>query len=653
MTASHRLVLRVEAGKLALQEACQSGGHHIHLLPRHQSHADVWLPPSGQERLLDLRFGRRLGAAAHQDGGDVVVASLFLRRDRGDAVIEARDQDSVAATFQLRQDRREVREGFVVDMGAVYARVRVGTRRVDADGGVEDAAQPVGQAGNLVVQPVTVGQQDVVDGADAFLVPLDHLLKPSGAKLLLPFDEEDDVVFQLLRLHQIRHGKQRGQDGAFVVADASPVEETIGPVDGKRFGCPLALLVVGRHHIVMPVEEDSLSFVGRLLLPREPCQDDGIVRFPGAEHFNISAHALKQCAEIRGPLAAVLCKLGPGRYGLVRDKLGQGGEEHVVFGLASRAEFGFPLVLDVPHANVVVVGSRDVILFVLPLGSVQVPQLNNAVELAGIEKGPVQRQGQHRLRIVRTKGHDLPDAGALGIVRVASARRAEAPKLDCAVPASRDQHVVLRANLHRRPLCDEHAVDVPVVGKLADRATVDFQDGVGSGDQPPLVLAPPRGACSTNRFRVEESMASPVGMPLGLGGDPYARIAQADPLYGHVLRADVERVVLRAVRRGEDVADIVVAVDLVEAAERLRTPHVDDGVAGAREQVAAVGREGQRHDAPLMRLDLLHLVEGGERPDDDFAILSAGIDGVVLGADREGEDAAAMLEAVKQLRLGL
>jgi hypothetical protein len=52
-------------------------------------------------------------------------------------------------------------------------------------------------------------------------------------------------------------------------------------------------------------------------------------------------------------------------------------------------------------------------------------------------------------------------------------------------------------------------------------------------------------------------------------------------------------------------------------------------------------------------LDLLDLVEGRERPDDDFAILRAGIDGVVLRTDGEGEDAAAVLEAVKQLWLGL
>lgn len=110
---------------------------------------------------------------------------------------------------------------------------------------------------------------------------------------------------------------------------------------------------------------------------------------------------------------------------------------------------------------------------------------------------------------------------------------------------------------------------------------------------------------------------------------------------------------LRAVRRGEDVADIMIAVDFVEAAEGSRAPHIDDGVAGTREQVGAVGRERKRHDTPLMRLDLLDLVKGRQRPDDDLAILRSSIDGVVLRADGESEDAAAVLEAVKQLWLRL
>lgn len=148
------------------------------------------------------------------------------------------------------------------------------------------------------------------------------------------------------------------------------------------------------------------------------------------------------------------------------------------------------------------------------------------------------------------------------------------------------------------------------MGKLADCTTIDFQDVVGSRDQSPLVLAASWSARSANSFGVEKSMTSSIRMSLRIGRHFCAGIAQANPLYRHVLRANVQRIVLRAVRCGKDVADIVVAIDFVETSKRSRAPHVDDGVASAREQVRAVRRERERHDTSLVRLDLLHLVEG-------------------------------------------
>lgn len=41
-------------------------------------------------------------------------------------------------------------------------------------------------------------------------------------------------------------------------------------------------------------------------------------------------------------------------------------------------------------------------------------------------------------------------------------------------------------------------------------------------------------------------------------------------------------------------------------------------------------------------------MEGGEGPGHDLAVLCASVDGVVLGADGEGEDGAAVLEAVDE-----
>lgn len=106
---------------------------------------------------------------------------------------------------------------------------------------------------------------------------------------------------------------------------------------------------------------------------------------------------------------------------------------------------------------------------------------------------------------------------------------------------------------------------------------------------------------------------------------------------------------LRAVGGAEDIADVVGAVYLVEAGERLRAPDVDDGVAGTGEEERGVGAEEQREDAALVRLDTIDLVEGGQGPGDDLSVLCAGEYGIVVGADGEGEDGAAVLEAVDQL----
>ena len=47
-----------------------------------------------------------------------------------------------------------------------------------------------------------------------------------------------------------------------------------------------------------------------------------------------------------------------------------------------------------------------------------------------------------------------------------------------------------------------------------------------------------------------------------------------------------------------------------------------------------------------MCLNLVHLLKCGERPCDDFAILSTSEDAAVVLANDEGENGAAVLEAV-------
>lgn len=287
------------------------------------------------------------------------------------------------------------------------------------------------------------------------------------------------------------------------------------------------------------------------------------------------------------------------------------------------------------------------------LGGVEVPELNDAVELSGVQKRAVDGEGQDRLAVVGAQGHELLDVAVLALVGIGTAGAtgggAQPPQLDGAVAAAGYQDVVVGIDLDGGALGHEHAVDVAVVGKLADGAGANLQHGLGLGDQAPALLAAPRRARAADGLGVEEAVAPAVGVALRPGGDPGGGAAQADPLDGGVLGANVQRVELGAVGGAEDVADVVDAVDLVQVTQRLGAPDVDDGVAGAGEEQRGVGREEERQDAALVRLDLVLLVEGGERPGDDLAVLGADVDGAVAGAHGEGEDRVAVLEAVDQL----
>lgn len=108
---------------------------------------------------------------------------------------------------------------------------------------------------------------------------------------------------------------------------------------------------------------------------------------------------------------------------------------------------------------------------------------------------------------------------------------------------------------------------------------------------------------------------------------------------------------LRAVCRAEDVADVVCTIDFVYPMQCLRKPHADDWVACAREQQRGVRAEEEREDTALVRLDLVHLLEGGKRPCDNFSVLCASKDAAMVVAHDEGEDRAVMFEAVDKLRL--
>lgn len=143
-------------------------------------------------------------------------------------------------------------------------------------------------------------------------------------------------------------------------------------------------------------------------------------------------------------------------------------------------------------------------------------------------------------------------------------------------------------------------------------------------------------------------MIPPVGVALRVLADPTARIFQASPLDGGVLSSIVQGLVLRGICDREYVAKrVVCAVNLVEACHGPWAPYVDNGIARAGEKERAVIGQEQAHDAALVCLDSIILLEGPQGPDHNLSILCAGVDAV--SANGEGEHRALVLEDVVQI----
>lgn len=140
-------------------------------------------------------------------------------------------------------------------------------------------------------------------------------------------------------------------------------------------------------------------------------------------------------------------------------------------------------------------------------------------------------------------------------------------------------------------------------------------------------------------------------------------IVESNPLDGLVLCADVDGILLAGVGAGEDIADVVEAVDLVQAGEGVGAPDRDEGIAGTGYQerpgvggggvgrgLGRVGvggggssaREEEPEDMALVGLYPLHELKGAEGPDDQLAVVGASKD--ILVGHGECEDRAVVLE---------
>src|SRR3569833_2377869 len=116
------------------------------------------------------------------------------------------------------------------------------------------APETIRQTRCLVVQPVAVREQYVVDMPNQLLVLANGLLEAARSRLFLALDEEDDVGLQRLCLHEVGDGVERGDDGALVVADAPTVQIAVRALQLEGLRQPFPLLRVGGYHVVVPVK---------------------------------------------------------------------------------------------------------------------------------------------------------------------------------------------------------------------------------------------------------------------------------------------------------------------------------------------------------------------------------------------------------------
>lgn len=218
---------------------------------------------------------------------------------------------------------------------------------------------------------------------------------------------------------------------------------------------------------------------------------------------------------------------------------------------------------------------------------VEVPQVNDAPLLGGIEEGTVDGYMENGLAAVfLAETHDLaviPCVPFLG-PSVVFLVLLDLPQLDVALGAAGDQNLLVGVDEDGGTFCNHHAVNLTRMGTLADARAVDLEGLVGRRDQGlPLVL-PPRGALPTHACGVEEGLDTAVGVVGVVVGNATVGVGEVDPLYGGVLGADVNRILLDGVCARGDIADVVEPVDLIEACERVGTPDGDEGIAGTGDQ---------------------------------------------------------------------
>src|SRR5882757_1185429 len=95
---------------------------------------------------------------------------------------------------------------------------------VDLHGGMKYTSKSVSQARYIVIQPITICKDDIIDVPNQVLVPSNSIFEASRSGLFLSFDEKRDIGLQLLFVHEVHHTIQSSHNWPLVIRHTTAVQ---------------------------------------------------------------------------------------------------------------------------------------------------------------------------------------------------------------------------------------------------------------------------------------------------------------------------------------------------------------------------------------------------------------------------------------------
>ncbi len=203
--------------------------------------------------------------SGQEGGGDGGVGRDFGFGQVVDRGVEVGDGDfGPRRSDQGREDDGQVLEGFVLDRFPVDSGMEVGFVGGYGHAGVDDPAHSERQTWDMIVEPVAVGEEDKVHGANQVVVGLYRLAESPRPGFFVAFDEKRHVARQRAVLDEVGNRIDGGENWAFVVRHAAAIEEAVEWVQAEWVGVPglggvggVLGVELGVDDIVVPVKENG------------------------------------------------------------------------------------------------------------------------------------------------------------------------------------------------------------------------------------------------------------------------------------------------------------------------------------------------------------------------------------------------------------